>query len=380
MNGAPDLAIHELVMAGPTPEAVAQFVEEHDFPIREGPHTTFVYRGEADSMLLGHWLFGTAAACEMERIPGSDLWFLTLDLAPSSRVEYRFQCVRGTEAEWILDPLNSRTVRDRFGVWSVCHGEGYRRPGWVEEDPVVGRGELSVSEVPSRVFGARRIRVYTPVGFRGSRRYPLLVVLDGSDYLRHANARIVLDNLIHRREIPPLIAAFVDPEKRLREYANSAAHAEFLTAELAPHLQREFPIRLRPDDRGLVGAGLGAVAALTAAWRYPGFFGKLLLQSGSFTFTDVGPSTRTSLLDPVVDFVNAYRKAPRRVSSRVFLSCGIYEPLIYENRSLVPLLRESGMEVRYAEVPDGHNWENWRDRLRVGLSWLFPGPLWLYYP
>ena len=26
-----------------------------------------------------------------------------------------------------------------------------------------------------------------------------------------------------------------------------------------------------------------------------------------------------------------------------------------------------------------HNWENWRDRLREGLSWLFPGPLWMVY-
>jgi enterochelin esterase family protein len=37
------------------------------------------------------------------------------------------------------------------------------------------------------------------------------------------------------------------------------------------------------------------------------------------------------------------------------------------------------MEVRYVEARDGHNWENWRDRLRVGLSWLFPGPLLLVY-
>ena len=35
----------------------------------------------------------------------------------------------------------------------------------------------------------------------------------------------------------------------------------------------------------------------------------------------------------------------------------------------------TGMEVRYVEARDGHNWENWRDRLREGLSWLFPGPL-----
>ena len=32
------------------------------------------------------------------------------------------------------------------------------------------------------------------------------------------------------------------------------------------------------------------------------------------------------------------------------------------------------MEVRFTETPDGHNWENWRDRLREALSYLFPGP------
>jgi enterochelin esterase family protein len=45
----------------------------------------------------------------------------------------------------------------------------------------------------------------------------------------------------------------------------------------------------------------------------------------------------------------------------------------------VPLLQEAGMEVRYREARDGHNWQNWRDRLRGALSWLFPGPLWMVY-
>ena len=62
------------------------------------------------------------------------------------------------------------------------------------------------------------------------------------------------------------------------------------------------------------------------------------------------------------------------------MSCGIYESLIYENRSLVPLLhRARACSVRYVEARDGHNWENWRDRLREALSWLFPGPLWMVY-
>ncbi|MFT7634252.1 MAG: enterochelin esterase-like enzyme, partial [Mariniblastus sp.] len=49
------------------------------------------------------------------------------------------------------------------------------------------------------------------------------------------------------------------------------------------------------------------------------------------------------------------------------------------NRSLVPFLRKHGIETKFEEAFDGHNWENWRDRLRVGLSWLFPGPLWETY-
>ena len=85
------------------------------------------------------------------------------------------------------------------------------------------------------------------------------------------------------------------------------------------------------------------------------------------------------LVEPVVEFVNAWRDAPIKVADRVFVSCGQYESLIYENRSLVPLLTATGMDVRYVEARDGHNWENWRDRLRGGLSWLFPGPLWMVY-
>ena len=46
---------------------------------------------------------------------------------------------------------------------------------------------------------------------------------------------------------------------------------------------------------------------------------------------------------------------------------------------LVPVLQSAGIDLRYVEARDGHNWDNWRDRLREGLSWLFPGPLWMVY-
>jgi enterochelin esterase family protein len=129
-----------------------------------------------------------------------------------------------------------------------------------------------------------------------------------------------------------------------------------------------------------MGASFGGVAAFSTAVRYPGYWGRLLLQSGSFAFTDIGHENRRGpLFNPVVSFMNAFREAPTAVSERVFVSCGVYESLIYENRSLVPLLDETGMQVRFVEARDGHNWENWRDRTREGLSWLFPGPLMMIY-
>ena len=124
---------------------------------------------------------------------------------------------------------------------------------------------------------------------------------------------------------------------------------------------------------------MGAVAALFTAWRHRGLFGRLLLQSGSFAFSDFDQVSEIPRLDPVVSFVNDLRAAPVLLADRVFMSCGVYEGLIYHNRSLVPRLRDAGMDVRFVEARDGHNWENWRDRLREGLTWLLPGPLGLVY-
>jgi hypothetical protein len=110
------------------------------------------------------------------------------------------------------------------------------------------------------------------------------------------------------------------------------------------------------------------------------FDGSLLLQSGSFVFTDIGHDHGGGPpFEPVVRFVNRYRAAPRRVADRVFVSCGVYEPLIVRNRSMVPVFEAAGMTVRYVEARDGHSWENWRDRMRDGLSWIFPGPQKFFY-
>jgi len=375
------LAIHELQQL---PEidaaAVDRFLDGKAFPYVEGPCLTLVFRGEADAVNLRHFIYGLPSTQAFERVDGTDLWFHIFELPDGSRVEYKLEIIRGDERKWIRDPLNPLLAHDPFGANSVMHARGYDLPEWIEHDDDARPGSLEHHVLPSRAFGdTREVTLYLPARFRDSRVYPLLVVHDGPDFLRYASLKTVLDNLIHRLEIAPMVVALTHPKERLDEYPNDAAHARFLTEELVPYLEERLPLSKRPSRRGLMGASFGAVAALSTAWRYPEVYGRLLLQSGSFAFTDIGKHERGPAFDPVVRFVNQFRDDPLRLSERLFVSCGRYESLIYENRSLVPLLQATGMDVRFVESRDGHNWENWRDRLREGLSWLFPGPLWMVY-
>jgi enterochelin esterase-like enzyme len=374
-------AIDSLLEVREGPPDIDTFMKGKNFPLIEGSSATFVWRGEAESVILRHWIYALESSNELARVPDTDFWHLTLEIPPMSRVEYKFEVRQNGAGRWIEDPLNPHRARDPFGANSVLQGEGYTLPEWTLPDKNARSGRLEPFAFESEATGGvRHGQMYFPPRFRRTHRYPLLVVHDGSDYVKYAGMKTVLDNLIHRLEIPDLIAVFIDSSDRLREYANDAQHAKFVTEELVPDLERRLPLIGTPQSRCLMGASFGGVASLSTAIRYPGFWGRLLLQSGSFAFTDIGRRNRRGpLFDRVVEFVNEYRSAPIAMSERVFVSCGVYESLIYENRSLVPLLDSTGMQVKFVEARDGHNWENWRDRLREGLSWLMPGPLLMVY-
>ena len=365
---------------GPGDGSVDAFLEGNTFPIVEGNRITFVWKGEADHVRLRHWIYWLPSIPSYHRIPGTDLWYLVLELPKESRIEYKVEVERGGHRELLRDPLNPHLAYDPYGANSVLRGEGYKAPDWTEPDPEARPGVLEEHEIDSRAFGeVRPVTVYLPARMRVTRRYPLLVVHDGADYLRFAGMKTVLDNLIHRLELPSMIVAFTQSPARMREYMADPAHAAFLVEDMIPVLESMLPIARDPSTRGLVGASLGAVASLHAAWTYPSAFGRLLLQSGSWAFSDIGETRRGPRFDTVFQFINSFRETPTRVAEKIYVSCGVYEGLIYENRSLSPSFQASCADYRYLEVRDGHNWENWRDRLREGLSWLLPGPLWMVY-
>ena len=222
-------------------------------PIVEGARCTFLFRGEADEVRLVHRIFGLPERIPLRRLHGTDLWYLVLELPDGSRVEYQLEISRDGRSERINDPLNPRLAHSPLGSSSVCYARGYEVPEWTRPDPESRPGSLVDLTVPSRALRrACQVTLYRPARFRRTARYPLLIVHDGGDYLKYAAAQTVLDNLIHRLDVAETIVAFVYPGDRLTEYANSAAHARYLTAELVPRLEEEFPLAGGPSARCLM--------------------------------------------------------------------------------------------------------------------------------
>jgi enterochelin esterase family protein len=221
------LRIKELEAHPPvTPAAIDAFLAANTFPIVEGPSVTFVHRGSHDSVYLQHWIYGLPSSQPFHRIPGTDLWYLIVEIPEKSRIEYKFEVVTGDEHRLINDPLNPDHARDPFAENSVAHGAGYVKPDWVSPDPEARPGTFEEFTMGSDALRSeRRVLVYLPARFRRTRRYPLLVMHDGEDYLRFSSLKTVLDNLIHRMEIEPMIVAFTQSKRRLVEYADHPPHA-----------------------------------------------------------------------------------------------------------------------------------------------------------
>ena len=93
----------------------------------------------------------------------------------------------------IQDPLNPHHALDPFGANSVVHTEGHEVPDWTQpQDTEARAGEIREHlTLESEAFGdtSATCKIYVPARYRETRRYPLLIVHDGDDFLRFAGAR-----------------------------------------------------------------------------------------------------------------------------------------------------------------------------------------------
>jgi enterochelin esterase family protein len=355
----------------PSADAIDAFLTVNAMPLVEPGAATFLWHGEADRVELLRWIHAGVDHRPFQRIPGTALWLLRIAVENGGRFEYKLAIGREHGDDWVLDPLNPARAGDPFGENSVCRTWGYERPEWSKPRGAPA-GHFETVEIASQIFGERRQeRVYLPAEYSSATVHPVVVIHDGEDFMSYADLSISLDNLIAAGDIPPLVAALVQTKDRMGEYPKGRRHARYLVNELLPAITDRYAIDDEPARRVLLGASLGAVAALATAFRYPGVFGGLVLKSGSFILDDRKLDGRHHpVFHRVARLVQALRRAPLLPRTRAFVSTGELEGLADENRALASFLRDRGVDVLFQSAWDGHHWHNWRDQLRDGLMWV----------
>jgi 23S rRNA (adenine2503-C2)-methyltransferase len=289
------------------------------------------------------------------RIEGSSWSYLESTSYTNARLEY----VLFFDKEAVTDPMNPRTVQAFAGPRSEV-----RMPFWVAQPEVdnagdVPAGDVVAETVTSKYLGARRrVWFYLPPGYAAAtdQLFPVMYVLDGSNYIEKMDVARVLDRLIATRAIPSVIAVFAEPGDRQEEYSRNQRWRAFMAAELVPMVDKRYRTFSAPDQRIILGSSLAAYGAVDLAVEYPSLFGLCAA---------IAPPAQTfSLIE------NQARARAAVVSIKFFVLGGVYDAMIDGARKLRTTLDEYSAPVTYLEVSEGHNTNTFRGHLDDALRAL----------
>jgi len=320
----------------------------------------FLYRGPASKVVLSGDMTGLRPTEALTPIAGTDLFYLAREFELDARLDYKFVL---NDKDWVLDPLNPRTMVSGFGPNSNVEMPEYVRPAEVEYDARIPHGTVEDFTFTSKILNNTRVaKVYLPPSYAQSEaRYRTLYVHDGTDYLNFAKINNVVDSLIHKKEIPPILVVMVPPINREQEYGNNPEFARAFATELVPMIDQRYRTQAAPGSRATLGASLGGLIAVFIGQNYPQVFGNVAGQSSGF-FAETS-------LEPL-------RNAPK-INLVFHLDVGTYEAnfhgrnLLEGNRRLRDLLREKNYRVQYKEVHEGHSWGSWRARIADALRFFW---------
>jgi predicted alpha/beta superfamily hydrolase len=162
----------------------------------------------------------------------------------------------------------------------------------------------------------REIVVYLPPSFKeGGGGFPVVYVQDKGDLFQpmNGNALIDLEALFAAGKLAELILVGVETKDRSREYTpwygkalserrgdfggQGDNYLAFLAQRLKPHIDSEYHTLAGPETTGIIGASLGGLISLYAAYLYPDVFGRIASISGSFWYEGLMEFMRTSRLE-----------------------------------------------------------------------------------
>jgi enterochelin esterase-like enzyme/HSP20 family molecular chaperone IbpA len=346
------------------PEEVDRFLEvlkAVGTPMIDGATVHFIYYGpEAQRVVLtGEFTQWGRRGIPLTPLAETGIFYHTMEFRGPLRVEYKFI----VDGQWVVDPLCPNKVDNGIGEQNSFFVVGdFHEPPELEWMPTIPHGRVEEFDFKSKLLrNSRRVYVYLPPDYKAdsAQRFPTLYVHDGGEYLTRAQLATVLDNLLHSRDIPPLIAVMLDPVDRVREYWANEDYGRFMEQELLPYIDDHYRTLAQREARGVMGASLGGLISTYLALSRPHLFSKVGGQSSAFFLEQ----------DKIVALVRDLN-----VPIAFYFDVGKYEPqFIPAHKRLVPLLEAKDCSCFFQELAGGHNWTSWRAHLKDLLTFLWGG-------
>lgn len=246
----------------------------------------------------------------------------------------------------------------------------------------ITKGEWNQSEIYPGT--KRAYSLYVPAQYDPEQPASLMVFMDGSGYSQSDGAfraPIVLDNLIHQKQMPVTVAVFVNPgtipankpgsadrSNRSFEYDSLGdRYSKFLIDEFLPVVLKDLNISKAPADRALCGISSSGICAFSVAWERPDQFGKVLSHIGSFT------NIRGGWAYP--GLIRKTKQSPKAI--KVYLQEGTQDlnnlhgnwPL--GNQDMAAALQFAGYNYKLVMTDGGHSGKYGGEELPSALRWLW---------
>jgi iron(III)-enterobactin esterase len=188
-------------------------------------------------------------------------------------------------------------------------------------------------EPPTQQTFDRQIAVYVPAGYVANTPAPFIVVQDERWYVPEdaptgadgkprtdlAFMPVMLDNLIHEKRIPPIVAVLLSPGpggQRTIEYDTiSDRYLNFVETEVLPRITRDHQVAFTtdPDGRATFGESSGSPAALNMAWFAPNLYRRVISYSGTFVALQRNAIAPNGAWDYHDKFIPNSEKKPIRI-------------------------------------------------------------------
>jgi len=342
-----------------------QLVKADLVPFRIGDSVAFLYRGEAKNVSwagdFNRWQ-PDAEGYRGARQGFSDIWMAVSKFAPDARLDYKVV----VDGNWILDPANANIQWSGMGPNSELRMPDWKFPFETLVANDVIRGQLSENIlIKSEKLGySVNYKVYTPYNYALQENLPVIYVTDGHEYADENKGAMVniLDNLIFKNQIKPVIAVFIDPRdpqnesrnRRMTEYVCSRKFADFVAEELVPQIDKSYKTHACPDDRAILGTSLGG---MNSAW-----FGAVRL--ADFHLLGIqSPAFNKQVLDAFASC--------EWFPFKVYMTTGVIFDTQKQALEMKAILDKNQVPYEYREVNEGHSWGNWKALLPDMLIYFF---------